>query len=57
MTSLRTPYDGIVMAAPVTVPYVRYSIESRPDAIDRFLLFEEMRYSFHAVNNGWSRPQ
>jgi acetyl-CoA acetyltransferase len=26
--TLRTPYDGVVIAAPVTIPYVRYSIES-----------------------------
>src|SRR5437764_6161060 len=37
MTSLRTPYDGIVMAAPVTIPYMRYSIESAQWWIGRAL--------------------
>src|SRR4029453_9519361 len=27
-SSIRTPYDRVVMAVPVTIPYVRYSIES-----------------------------
>ena len=36
-TSLRTPYNGIVMAAPVTIPYVRYSIESAQWWIGRAL--------------------
>ncbi|MCP3468977.1 thiolase family protein [Bradyrhizobium sp. CCGUVB1N3] len=35
--SLRTPYDGIVMAAPVTIPYVRYSIDSAQWWIGRAL--------------------
>jgi acetyl-CoA acetyltransferase len=35
--SLRAPYDGIVMAAPVTIPYVRYSIESAQWWIGRAL--------------------
>ena len=35
--SLRTPYDGIVMAAPVTIPYARYSIESAQWWIGRAL--------------------
>jgi acetyl-CoA acetyltransferase len=35
--SLRTPYDGVVMAAPVTIPYVRYSIESAQWWIGRAL--------------------
>ena len=38
MTStLRTPYDGVVIAAPVTIPYVRYSIESAQWWIGRAL--------------------
>ncbi|SFI03274.1 thiolase family protein [Bradyrhizobium sp. cf659] len=35
--SLRTPYDGVVIAAPVTIPYVRYSIESAQWWIGRAL--------------------
>jgi acetyl-CoA acetyltransferase len=35
--SLRAPYDGIVMAAPVTIPYMRYSIESAQWWIGRAL--------------------
>lgn len=35
--SQRTPYDGIVIAAPVTIPYVRYSIESAQWWIGRAL--------------------
>jgi acetyl-CoA acetyltransferase len=35
--STRTPYEGIVMAAPVTIPYVRYSIESAQWWIGRAL--------------------
>ena len=36
-SSTRTPYEGIVMAAPVTIPYVRYSIESAQWWIGRAL--------------------
>jgi len=36
-SSTRAPYDGIVVAAPVTVPYVRYSIESAQWWIGRAL--------------------
>jgi acetyl-CoA acetyltransferase len=36
-SSMRTPYEGIVMAAPVTIPYVRYSIESAQWWIGRAL--------------------
>ena len=35
--TLRTPYDGVVIAAPVTIPYVRYSIESAQWWIGRAL--------------------
>src|SRR5829696_7845732 len=35
--SIRTPYDRVVMAVPVTVPYVRYSIESAQWWIGRAL--------------------
>ena len=35
--SLRTPYGGVVIAAPVTIPYVRYSIESAQWWIGRAL--------------------
>jgi len=35
--SLRTPYDGVVIAAPVTIPYVRYSIDSAQWWIGRAL--------------------
>jgi len=35
--SLRRSYDGVVMAAPVTVPYMRYSIESAQWWIGRAL--------------------
>jgi len=35
--SLRTPYDGVVIAAPVTIPYMRYSIESAQWWIGRAL--------------------
>lgn len=35
--SLRTPYDGVVIVAPVTIPYVRYSIESAQWWIGRAL--------------------
>ena len=35
--TLRTPYDGIVIAAPVTIPYARYSIESAQWWIGRAL--------------------
>lgn len=36
-SSTRTPYQGVVMAAPVTIPYVRYSIESAQWWIGRAL--------------------
>ena len=36
-SSTRTPYDGIVMAAPVTIPYARYSIKSAQWWIGRAL--------------------
>jgi acetyl-CoA acetyltransferase len=36
-SSTRTPYQGIVMAAPVTIPYVRYSIKSAQWWIGRAL--------------------
>ena len=36
-SSIRTPYDRVVMAVPVTVPYVRYSIESAQWWIGRAL--------------------
>jgi len=35
--SIRTPYDRVVMAVPVTIPYVRYSIESAQWWIGRAL--------------------
>jgi len=35
--SLRIPYDGVVMAAPVTIPYRRYSIDSAQWWIGRAL--------------------
>ena len=35
--SLRIPYDRVVMAAPITIPYVRYSIESAQWWIGRAL--------------------
>ncbi|MDA9545488.1 MULTISPECIES: thiolase family protein [unclassified Bradyrhizobium] len=35
--TLRAPYDGVVIAAPVTIPYVRYSIESAQWWIGRAL--------------------
>ena len=35
--SLRRPYDGVVVAAPVTIPYERYSIESAQWWIGRAL--------------------
>ncbi|HEX9210821.1 MAG TPA: thiolase family protein [Bradyrhizobium sp.] len=35
--TLRTPYDGVVIAAPVTIPYMRYSIESAQRWIGRAL--------------------
>ncbi|KJC48528.1 acetyl-CoA acetyltransferase [Bradyrhizobium sp. LTSP849] len=35
--TLRTPYDGVVIAAPVTIPYMRYSIESAQWWIGRAL--------------------
>ncbi|TYL88029.1 thiolase family protein [Bradyrhizobium cytisi] len=35
--TLRTPYDGVAIAAPVTIPYVRYSIESAQWWIGRAL--------------------
>src|SRR5438132_6348845 len=36
-SSVRTPYDRVVMAVPVTVPYVRYAIESAQWWIGRAL--------------------
>ena len=36
-SSVRTPYDRVVMAVPVTIPYVRYSIESAQWWIGRAL--------------------
>src|SRR5260370_17270026 len=36
-SSLRTPYDRVVMAVPVAIPYVRYSIESAQWWIGRAL--------------------
>jgi len=36
-SSIRTPYDRVVLAAPVTIPYVRYSIESAQWWIGRAL--------------------
>ena len=36
-SSIRTPYDRVVMAVPVTIPYVRYSIESAQWWIGRAL--------------------
>jgi acetyl-CoA acetyltransferase len=35
--SFRTPYDRVVIAAPVTIPYVRYSVESAQWWIGRAL--------------------
>ena len=35
--SVRTPYDRVVMAVPVTIPYARYSIESAQWWIGRAL--------------------
>src|SRR5258705_2702569 len=36
-SSVRTPYDRVVMAVPVTVPYTRYSVESAQWWIGRAL--------------------
>src|SRR4029079_1294588 len=36
-SSIRTPYDRVVMAVPVTIPYARYSIESAQWWIGRAL--------------------
>src|SRR5260221_4131510 len=36
-SSVRTPYDQVVMAVPVTIPYARYSIESAQWWIGRAL--------------------
>src|SRR2546428_1004600 len=36
-SSIRAPYDRVVMAVPVTIPYVRYSIESAQWWIGRAL--------------------
>src|SRR5262245_44305627 len=36
-SSIRTPYDRVVMAVPVTIPYVRYSVESAQWWIGRAL--------------------